>query len=78
MEDSRSSNAREAHKELLEEVIKMNAKMKACFTPHVMMHSLFGLGLGLLIAALVPSLSNVMTGLVVMAVAFVLDAMRKH
>ncbi len=55
----------------------MSEKARACFAPHVMMHSLFGLGLGLLLAAVVPGLRNVWLGVVVMAVAIVLDAMRK-
>lgn len=55
----------------------MNAKMKSCFESHTMMHSLFGLGLGLLLAAVVPQLSSVVIGLVVMVVAVVLDTMRK-
>lgn len=55
----------------------MNDKMKACFTPHVMMHSLFGLGLGILLVNLVPSLNNVMIGVGAMVVAVVLDMMRK-
>lgn len=55
----------------------MNEKMKDCFTPHIMMHSLFGLGLGLIIAALVPSLANVLFGVVLLVVAVALDAMRK-
>jgi hypothetical protein len=54
----------------------LNAKMKECFTPHVMMHSLFGLGLGLLLSAIVPGLSSVVLGAVIMAAAVVLDAMR--
>lgn len=56
----------------------MNTKMKACFTPHALMHGLFGLGLGLLVAAVVPSLSSVWLGIVLMAVAVVLDMMRKN
>jgi hypothetical protein len=55
----------------------MNGKMKACFTSHVLMHSLFGLGLGLFLAYLLPSLRVVWLGLALMAVALVLDAMRK-
>lgn len=55
----------------------MNKKMQECFTPHVMMHSLFGLGLGLLLSAIIPSLSMVWLGLAVMVVAIVLDMMRK-
>ena len=55
----------------------MNAKMKSCFTPHVMMHSLFGLGLGIFLVALVPSLSLWWLGVILMVVATALDAMRK-
>lgn len=55
----------------------MNAKMKSCFTPHAMMHSLFGLGLGILLATLFTGLQNVWYGVVLMVVAFVLDWMRK-
>ena len=55
----------------------MNAKMKECFTPHAMMHSLMGLGLGLILAALVPSLASVLIGGVIVVAAVVLDMMRK-
>jgi len=55
----------------------MNAKMKSCFTGHVLMHSLFGLGLGLFLAALLPSLAMWWLGLVLMVVAVVLDMVRK-
>jgi hypothetical protein len=55
----------------------MNAKMKDCFTPHVMMHSLFGLGLGITLVSLFPSLGLLWLGLVLMVVAIVLDMMRK-
>jgi len=43
----------------------------------VQMHSLFGLGLGIVIAALVPQLRLVWLGLVIMVIAIVLDATRK-
>ncbi len=56
----------------------MNQKMKSCFTPHAMMHSLFGLGLGFFLGSLVPGLSNLWLGIILMAVAFVLDAVRKN
>ena len=48
-----------------------------CFKPHTMLHSLFGLGLGLLVAALfnLSGMTGVVLGLVVMAVAFVSDFM---
>ncbi|HSX15002.1 MAG TPA: hypothetical protein VLE72_03830 [Candidatus Saccharimonadales bacterium] len=55
----------------------MSEKMKACFKPHVLMHSLFGLGLGLVLATVFTSLSNVWVGVAVMVVAVVLDMMRK-
>ena len=55
----------------------MDAKMKSCFTPHVLMHSLFGLGLGILLVAVIPGLRSWLLGLVVMAVAVVLDYTRK-
>lgn len=55
----------------------MNAKMKACFTPHVIMHSLIGLGLGILLATLIPSLQNAWVGVVIIAFAVALDMMRK-
>ncbi len=55
----------------------MNKKMKECFAPHVLMHSLFGLGLGLLVAAIIPALANVLVGLVLIVVSIALDVMRK-
>ncbi len=55
----------------------MNEKMRACFTPHIMMHSLFGLGLGALLVTVIPGLRSVWLALVVMAIAVVLDATRK-
>lgn len=55
----------------------MNVKMKACFTPHVMMHSLFGLGLGIFLVSLIPSLNILWLGVGLMVVAVLLDAMRK-
>jgi len=55
----------------------MNEKMKSCFTSHVLMHSLFGLGLGLLLAALFQGLATVWLGILLMVVSVVLDMMRK-
>ena len=56
----------------------MNAKIKSCFTPHVLMHSLFGLGLGLLLSALIPALSSsIWLGVIIIVVALGLDMMRK-
>lgn len=56
----------------------MNAKMKACFTPHALTHSLMGLGLGIILVSLVPSLNSLMIGLGAVAVAIVLDFLRKE
>ncbi len=55
----------------------MNSKMKECFTPHVLMHGLFGLGLGLLLVSLIPSLGMAWLGIGLMVVAVVADMMRK-
>lgn len=55
----------------------MNDKIKDCFSAHTIMHSLFGLGLGLLLATLIPGLQLVWLAIVLMAVAIIADAMRK-
>lgn len=55
----------------------MNEKMKQCFTTHIYMHSLFGLGLGLIIADLWSDAAKWWAGLVLLVVAVVLDMMRK-
>lgn len=55
----------------------MNEKMKECFAPHAMMHNLFGIGLGILLVALIPSLNIAWLGLALIAVALVVDSMRK-
>jgi len=55
----------------------MDAKLKECFTPHVVMHSLFGLGLGITLVALLPSLGIAWLGIVLMIVATGADFMRK-
>jgi len=57
--------------------MKMNEKMKSCFTPHVMMHSLFGLGLGIVLVALIPAIGNIWLGVVLVVVAIAVDTMRK-
>lgn len=57
--------------------MKMDKKMQECFKPHTMMHSLFGLGLGLLVASLIPGLAMWWLGLLLMVVAVALDYMRK-
>jgi len=55
----------------------MDKKMKSCFTQHPMMHSLFGLGLGLFLSSFIPGLSNIWLGLGLIILALVLDMMRK-
>lgn len=57
--------------------MKTDKMMKECFAPHTIMHSLFGLGLGLLLASLIPALSMWWLGVLLMVVAVVLDMMRK-
>ncbi len=55
----------------------MNEKMKHCFEPHVLMHTLFGLGLGIILVNLVPALNSLLIGVVVVVVALGADMMRK-
>ena len=55
----------------------MNSKMKDCFAPHTLMHSLFGLGLGIVLINLIPSLGNLWIGLVLIVAALLADMMRK-
>ena len=55
----------------------MNTKTKECFTPHAMMHNLFGLGLGITLVALLPSLGIAWLGIVLIIVAAGADFMRK-
>jgi len=56
----------------------VNEKMKSCFTPHVLMHSLFGLGLGILLAAVFEGVRAAWLGLVLMVAAVAFDWMRKE
>lgn len=51
--------------------------MKECFTPHAMMHNLMGLGIGILLVSVIPSLGVWWIGVIVVIVAMVLDYMRK-
>lgn len=55
----------------------MDGKMKECFKPHTLMHSLAGLGLGIILVNLVPSLNSLLIGAAILIVAVVLDWMRK-
>ena len=51
--------------------------MKECMKPHPLLHSLMGIGLGLILVSLVPSLvSNALTfGIILVIVAFVAEMM---
>lgn len=51
--------------------------MKECFTPHAMMHNLMGVGIGIVIITLIPALNNLWLGVGLVAVALVVDSMRK-
>lgn len=55
----------------------MDKKMQECFTPHALMHYLLGIGLGIVLVTLVPSLLNMWLGVGIVVVALVLDMMRK-
>jgi len=51
--------------------------MKECMKPHPLLHSLMGIGLGLVLVSLVPSLvANALTfGVILVIVAFVAEMM---
>lgn len=53
----------------------MNSQMKACFTPHVIVHSLTGLGIGLILVNLIPSIANMglTLGVIILVVGIVAD-----
>lgn len=53
------------------------SKMQDCMSPHVIMHSLFGLGLGITLVTIFPSLSVLWLGLALMVAAWGLDYIRK-
>lgn len=57
--------------------MNMDKMMKECFAPHTLMHSAFGLGLGIILVNLVPALNNLLIGVVVVVVALGVDMMRK-
>ena len=55
----------------------MKMDLKRCFTTHALLHNLFGIGLGLILVALVPGVfvANALTlGVVVVVVALAADA----
>ncbi len=53
----------------------MEKMMKACFEPHVIVHSLTGLGLGLILVGLFPALSGnaLMWGIVLLVIGVLAD-----
>lgn len=57
--------------------MKMDKMMKECMKPHALTHTLTGVGLGVLLVGLFPSLSlnATMVGLVVLVVGMVADYM---
>ncbi len=55
----------------------MNAKMKECFTPHALMHSLAGFGIALILASFIPGLANLWLGVIILVVGMAWDMMRK-
>lgn len=56
----------------------MNEKVKQCFAPHVLVHSLLGVGVGIVLTVAFPALQQVWLGVLLIAVAVVADAMRKE
>lgn len=55
----------------------MDKKMKSCFSSHIVIHSLFGLGLGIVLANQIVVFDRLWIGLAAMVVAVVFDALRK-
>ena len=55
----------------------MDKKMKQCMKPHALAHSVSGLGVGLILVALIPSLTaNALTlGIIVLVAGIVFDFM---
>ncbi len=54
----------------------MDKKFKACMKPHYIAHSISGLGIGLVLVGIIPSLSGttaLVLGVVAFAAGFVLD-----
>lgn len=55
----------------------MDKKFKECMKPHALLHALAGIGIGLILVNLIPTLVDnaLMLGVVVLAVAVVADFM---
>ena len=52
--------------------------MKECFKPHVILHSAAGLGIGLVLASLIPTLSGkigLWLGLIIFVLTIIIDPM---
>ena len=47
--------------------------LKRCLTTHSLLHTLLGIGLGIILVALVPTVGGLLLGVVVVVVALVLD-----
>lgn len=57
--------------------MKLNKKMQECFTPHVIMHSIVGLGIGITLVSLFPALGMLWLGIIIIIIGAALDMMRK-
>ncbi len=57
---------------------KMDQKMKECFSTHSMIHSLSGLGIGLILVGLIPVLGQyaLVLGIVALVFSVIWDYMR--
>lgn len=55
----------------------MNKMMKECMKPHMMVHSITGLAVGLIILGLIPSLAAnaLMLGVIILIVGIIADMM---
>lgn len=51
--------------------------MKECFSPHAMMHSIIGFGLGITLVSLFPGLAMLWLGILIILGGMVWDMMRK-
>lgn len=56
----------------------MDKMMKDCMTPHAIYHTIIGIGLGIILVSLVPSVGGLVIGVVVVVVGGALDMMMKR
>lgn len=54
----------------------MSGKMMQCCEPHVLMHSVLGIGAGIVLVSLIPALGNIWLGVLVLSIGILLDMMR--